>query len=231
MDTGDTGKRKQTVVLLHGLMGTRVDMMRLGRTLRRNDWNVCYWTYRSWWNSIDRESARLRDRLRRLETAADVDRYHLVGHSLGAILIRAALVGFETQKLRRIVMLAPPNQGSFVATRAAPWLRWMIPFLDELSDREGSSVRKIPDADGAAGFEVGIIRARRDRVVRRQSTSLPFACFEWELDTHHALLPWHSTTQEVVHNFLLTGAFPCGSNREPAACSEEGSLPRRESSP
>lgn len=220
MDTRLTDNPKQAVVLIHGLMGTRLDMFRLGRSLHRQNWNVRYWTYRSWRNTIDCAAAQLQAELARLESTADIGQYHLVGHSLGAIIVRAALVGLPAQKLSRIVMLAPPNHGSFVASRAAPWFRWAVPFLDELSDRENSAVRRIADSRGAAKFEVGIVRARRDRVVRRDATSLSFARFEFEVDTHHALLPWHPVTREVVHNFLLTGSVPCGSALSPDVADE-----------
>ena len=81
---------------------------------------------------------------------------HMVAHSLGAVMIRQYL---QTQSLpagSRIVMLAPPNQGSEVADTLGPWFfyRW---FLGPSGLQLGTGPDSLPNRLAPVDGEIGVI--------------------------------------------------------------------------
>jgi pimeloyl-ACP methyl ester carboxylesterase len=114
--------RGKIVVTLHGLGRTRQSMAGIGNYLAREGgftWiNV---TYASTRDTIDAHAQALADVVRQFTEA---DEINFVAHSLGNLVIRRYLAdraqaGLKEQgpPLGRIVMLAPPNQGSQIAEK------------------------------------------------------------------------------------------------------------------
>ena len=91
-------------------------MALLEKRLVERGFRTINWSYPSYFRSIDAHAARLCERLDRLENNQTIDTIHFVGHSMGSIVCRAAILAREatSQKFGRFVMLAPPNQGSEV---------------------------------------------------------------------------------------------------------------------
>jgi len=89
-----------------------------------------------------------------------VERVHFVTHSLGGILLRYYLTDNDIPELGRVVMLAPPNQGSVAVDklRGVPGFDWMNgPAGQQL----GKDADSLPLKLGPANFEVGIIAGNR----------------------------------------------------------------------
>ena len=208
-DMGD--HQSETVVLVHGLAGSRLDMVLLARGLKRTGFSVKNWGYWSLNTSIKTHAERLAEMIRELAASDSIKRIHLVGHSMGSIIIRATLANhFRDEwnlKLARAVLLAPPNRGSFIATTFTPWMGWLTPSLDELSDRPDSFVNRLPNSLKMRGVEFGVIEASKDRVIRPDCVQLEgqadFACVEG----HHGILTWYPKTLQLVEQFLRAGNF------------------------
>ena len=115
--------RGRAVVLLHGLAAPRWSMHLLGRYLRKNaEYEVFNVEYASTRTNIDDHAQSLARVINGLEGIEEIS---LVGHSMGNIVIRRYLAGEADAadgwrpdpRIRRIVMIAPPNHGSITATR------------------------------------------------------------------------------------------------------------------
>lgn len=81
---------------------------------------------------------------------------HFVTHSLGGILIRYYLTERSLPRLGRVVMLAPPNQGSEVVDQ----LKEMPGFgllNGPAGDQLGTDADSVPRSLGAVEFELGVI--------------------------------------------------------------------------
>ena len=111
----------RAVIVLHGLNRSRRSMDKLCTHLReKGGYTVFNVTYPSTRRSIDDHAQSLG---RIVENLDGIDEINLVGHSLGNIVIRRWLFDqidpatgrFRDARLKRLVMLGPPNHGSSIA--------------------------------------------------------------------------------------------------------------------
>jgi pimeloyl-ACP methyl ester carboxylesterase len=105
--------KPETVVLVPGLWLPAWSLVRLARRLSREGFAVRRFAYPSVRSDLRRNAARLNAYL----AALDAPVIHLVGHSLGGIVIRALFHYYPEQRPGRIVTIASPHQGSRVAVR------------------------------------------------------------------------------------------------------------------
>jgi pimeloyl-ACP methyl ester carboxylesterase len=109
-----TGK---AVIVLHGLSGTRAGMAKLADYLRENgDYQVLALGYPSMLGEMREHAEALASVMRHLDDVEEID---FVAHSMGNIVLRHYLAdelartgGTLDPRIKRIVMLAPPNHGA-----------------------------------------------------------------------------------------------------------------------
>ncbi len=198
---------KETVVLVHGLGGTRLDMWPISRRLRKTGFQTWNWSYRSVGHRIETHANRLGRNLASLDREMAASRFHLVTHSMGGIIARKMFSDFRFRNLGRVVMLAPPHRGSHAARKLTPFVGWLTPSLAQLSDAPRSYVNCLPNSLEQNGIEFGILEANKDRVIAPGFVTLDGHCDFAQVDGHHGILGWYSETIERVENFLAHGRF------------------------
>ena len=194
---------RDLVVLLHGMGRSQFSMVPLEISLRRAGYRTLNVGYSSFGPSI----AEITD-----EVGAAVDRavaqeaprqVHFVGHSLGTILTRSLLAtDRRPERLGRVVMLAPPNQGSAQADRMAPWVGWMLRPIGELRT-SGSTVAALPPPP--AGVEIAIIAGDTDGKVTVDESRLDGATEHVVVRSGHTFIMQRPTVMRMVRCFLETG--------------------------
>ena len=107
-------KKDGTIVLLHGQGRTRLSMMILSRRFRSAGYQTVNFPYNQTIDSLDEISDQLIDFIRK---KVKTKNYHLIGHSLGNVIIRDAFQKEYPDGLGKVVMLAPPNQPAHLAKR------------------------------------------------------------------------------------------------------------------
>ncbi len=206
----------EVVVLVHGMGRSPVSMAPLAWTLRRAGYEVINWGYSSTCCEIGELGARLERDL--LDRAAEGPvRLHFVGHSLGNILVRWVLAHDEQGALEvgRIVMLAPPNQGSRVADRYARPLGWLLKPLPELRTAAITGSTELHLADR---HEVGVIAGLYDRKVAVPETRIDGMDAHLVLPATHPFLMLRRDVHRLVLSFIQTGAFaPAPATPEPTS--------------
>lgn len=202
--SGAGGGGRETVLLVHGMGRTAMSMAPLERRLDQAGYDARCWSYPSLSEDTAQLAARLRRELDRLGDDPCVSRVHLVGHSLGGILARAALLPEPPPKIGRVVLLAPPNQGSPAARVLAPLLgRWVKP-MEGLSDAPGSEVLSLGKVKGV---EIGVIATAWDGKVPVQSTHLEEEADHVVVKGFHSFLMNQRVVQDQVLHFLREGEF------------------------
>lgn len=105
-------KKDATVVLLHGQGRTRLSMVILSKRFRSAGYQTLNFPYNQTIRSLDEISGQLVEFIGQKVKTSD---YHLIGHSLGNVIIRNAFRKDYPDGLGKIVMLAPPNQPAHLA--------------------------------------------------------------------------------------------------------------------
>ncbi len=197
----------EIVFLIHGLCGSRLDMRPIAKRLRRRGYTIRNWSYRSFGNSIETHAERLSDELTALDRELRNHRFHVVTHSMGGIIARSAFANRQLERLGRVVMLAPPHRGSHVARKLTPFLGWLSPSLEQLSDEPDSYVNNLPNPFAENEIEFGIVEASKDRVIAPGKVRLGGYQDFATVEGHHGILTWYPQTAKLVENFLAHGRF------------------------
>ncbi|MFI4866542.1 MAG: alpha/beta fold hydrolase [Steroidobacterales bacterium] len=105
-----------TVVYVHGLWMTGIESIWLRRRLARQR-GYRFQVFR--YASVRAPLARILESLRDSIAAAETPRVHLLGHSLGGLLIQRCLERYPIRQPGRVVFLGTPLAGSHAARRLA----------------------------------------------------------------------------------------------------------------
>jgi alpha-beta hydrolase superfamily lysophospholipase len=197
------GDRRELVFLVHGMGRTPVSMYLLGRRLERAGYRVASFGYWSTTGTVADLGAALAQRVRDL--AGEAPAVHFVGHSLGNIIVRWMLIHARPDRARRVVMLAPPNQGAAAADRWARWVGWAMPTIHDLRTLPHSTVRTLPRLPG--DVEVGVIAGQRDAKVRVHETHLDEARDRAVVPGFHTFIMNRADVHRLICTFLSHGRF------------------------
>jgi hypothetical protein len=192
---------RELVVLVHGMGRSSLSMWRMERSLEDAGYEVLNWGYSSTCCTVDALGERLSAELER-HPAGRSRRVHFVGHSLGTVIIRAALGGEDLDgRLGRLVLLAPPSRGARSADLAVPLLGWLMPPLRDLSTDSTSLARTL---DWPGDTDVVVIAGRYDAKVSPAEARLDDAPLVI-LPATHTFLMMRSDAIRFTLDFLRDG--------------------------
>jgi triacylglycerol lipase len=193
---------RELVVLVHGMGRSPASMWILAKRLEADGYRVVNFGYRSTRGSVAELGARLRRRA--AERTGGAPRVHFVGHSLGTVIIRSMLSQARPERVGRVVMLAPPNQGAASADRWAPHLGRVMPAIRELRTTPESTARTLALP---AGVDVGIIAGAYDHKVRVEETHIEGARDHKVVNAFHSFLMNRTDVHRMIVQFFRTGRF------------------------
>lgn len=145
---------------------------------------------------------------------------HFVTHSMGGIILRHLLRDHDIQNLGRIVMIAPPNQGTELADllkNNSLYRMFYGPSGQQLGTDEQSLPKQLPHIDAEVGIICGsrnanliasyAIPAPHDSRVSVESTKLKDMKDFLVLPYHHSFIMYKSDVIAQVCHFLKNGEF------------------------
>jgi triacylglycerol lipase len=192
------------VVLLHGLGRSAASMAPMADCLDDAGYRTARWDYPSSSYSVEEHSAELQRLLQVLDGREDIDQIHLVTHSLGGIVVRHALAQSTVDSLGRVVMLAPPNQGSPAAEKLSPMLDSVLVPLPQLSERPDNLVHVLPMPEDVV---FGVIAGARDEKVPPAYSHLAGQADHVVVDSAHTMIMGRDDVCAHTTRFLEAGAF------------------------
>lgn len=148
------------LILVHGLARTPKSLNKAQEFFEARGYRVINFSYPSTKYPIPTLSQEYLGKFIRGQNFDPGKKIHFVTHSMGGILLRFYLEQEPISNLGRVVMLAPPNQGSEVPDRLQNWFfyRWV---LGPAGQQLGTDPHSIPQQLGPVNYEVGVIAGDR----------------------------------------------------------------------
>ena len=159
---GSAAASSEAVVLLHGLWRSERSMKPIAEHLADAGYAVFNLGYESNELPPDELVADLAERV--ASCCSGVQQVHFVTHSFGGILARAYLAAHELENLGRVVMLAPPNQGSELVDRFGK-NSLVRASLGPSGSQLGTDANALPRRLPAPKYPVGVIAGTRSRTL------------------------------------------------------------------
>jgi pimeloyl-ACP methyl ester carboxylesterase len=194
----------EAVILIHGMGRTYLSMLSPALFLRNKGYAVFLYGYPSTRHSIGTHAEKLLAFLEKI-IGHEFTRIHFVTHSLGGIVARLALANFANPKIGRMVMTAPPNQGSITANRVSkiPFASKLLKPLDELKHEQDSFIRSVP----VPNMEIGVVAGLRDGKVKVEESHLAGEKSHLIVNSRHTFITNRKDVKEAIYKFICTGEF------------------------
>jgi pimeloyl-ACP methyl ester carboxylesterase len=226
--------RGKAVVLLHGLAAPRWSMKPLASYLRKHGgYQTFVVEYASLRSKIDDAAFGLANIVKHLE---GIEEIHLVGHSMGNIVIRRYLAGNDSpehgwrpdRRIGRTLMIAPPNHGSIAATQLSDTSVFKTVFgasglqmgknWKELEPRLATPAGEFGIIAGGYGNRLGLnplVPGDDDGRISVEETRLSGASDFLVVRAVHELIIFDSRVFEYSQRFLKSGHFVSHEKRQP----------------
>lgn len=218
-------QKPETIVLLHGIGHTRLNMLGMARLFAKEGYTVLNISYPSTRMGLTDIAAHLSKKPGMSELWQSGNKVHFVTHSMGGLVAQKYLETLDEmprQKMGRLVMLGTPNRGSEVADYMKDFrpYRWFYGQAgQELTTRSRQSAFKTPFYEtgiiaGTASYlypvASSIIRWNtpvHDGRVTVESTRIPGMTDHISLPVTHGLLAWSPSAQSQTIYFIKNGVF------------------------
>lgn len=211
-------KPSDYVVLLHGIGRSASAMEKMAKDLRARGYTVLNINYESRKYDIPT----LADRMHADITALNADKtrkINFVGHSMGALVVRAYIKNHRPENLGRVVAIGSPNKGSEVAdflNNFGLYDSFYGPAGQQLTTAYG-----ISNVLGKPDYEVGVIAGDRtidplstliipgadDGKVSIESTHIDGEKDHIILHANHATMPMNAAVIIETAHFIRYGFF------------------------
>ncbi|GHV43554.1 lipase [Bacteroidia bacterium] len=209
------------IYLVHGFMGAKLELKVLHESIEKEGFTSEIFTYRSLKEDVDSVGKMLFDKVR----SDNVDSVSFVTHSMGGLVVRAMYEyindSIQFSHIQRIVMIAPPNNGSPVADFFVkyPFAEKIGgPNLQNLTTDSVSGAKKYPlpkncevgiiigIADKKDGYNV-LLKTENDGLVTPESAKIGIEKDIIYVKATHWGLLFNKKVIENTLSFLKNGKF------------------------
>ncbi len=222
---GAAPENRHLVLLVHGIGRGPGSFGGLPGILRKAGFAAHAISYPSTRGSIEGHAAQLERLLLRVQ---NVDEVSFVTHSMGGIIVRRLLARDGAWKSRavpaRLVMIAPPNQGSLVAQTLQPAWPYKLVYGTAGQQLTPEKVLKLPVPDIPFGIIAGglgdgqgynpVLPGDDDGTVAVAETRLRGAVDFMVLPGLHGFVARSQEIEPPVLNFLRSGHFTPARSRQ-----------------
>jgi uncharacterized alpha/beta hydrolase family protein len=208
------------VYLVHGFGGIGIEMKEIQKAIEKEGYKSEIFIYQSMVNDVDSVANRLFEKIQE----AHYDTVSFVTHSMGALVVRSMYEHLDSSVrfpfIHRIVMIAPPNNGSPVADFFAHFAfvkDIMGPNVNNLTTNPLTGAGKYPIPTCEVGLIAGSYGSKRgfnifvegdnDGVLRPEQTKLGIEKDVVFVKSSHVGLLFNKKVIRYVIRFLNDGTF------------------------
>jgi hypothetical protein len=217
------GNKGDYVILIHGIYNLGFCMKKIARTLEGAGYIVIHFKYKARRQSIDAIAESLLPQFIKRHCTDTKKKINFVTHSVGGLILRRYLDQNKLLQLGRVVMLAPPNQGSELAEFFQTYMNTIYKFLfgpvgQQLGTGKDDYVHKV--LKPSVNYDLGIIAGQgsltffsflipgpNDGMVSIESTKLEGMKDHLIVPASHNLMLFFNFTARKVLKFLKEGMF------------------------
>lgn len=220
----------ECVVLLHGLGRSAASMEKLEDTLKEQGYIVANIDYPSRNMPIEAlADLAVGEGLAKCNTA-EATQVNFVTHSLGGILVRQFYSQHSAERVKRVVMLGPPNEGSELVDKLSRVPGYEL-AMGVAGTQLGTDHNSVPKSLGPVNFQLGVIAGTQsinlilstmlpspdDGKVSVEATKVQGMCDFIALPTIHSHMMKNDAVINEVVNFLSHGRFNQGQKQQALA--------------
>ena len=217
--TTDKANDGKFVVLLHGMKRSASSLGKIEKHLKSNGYRTINIDYPSSEQTVEELSEFIHKEITRryFDKSRNI---HFVTHSMGGILARYYIKKHRPANLARVVMLAPPNQG----TEMSDFLQGtkiFESFFGPAGTQMGTNEKSIVHSLGPADYELGVIMGNislnpiasvvvpgdDDGLVSHERSKVEGMKDSIILRTAHSLIMFNKEAHKQIIHFLIDGKF------------------------
>lgn len=212
---------KEIVVLLHGILRSKLDMLPLTKFLGKHGYECINILYPSREQSLEDLTNYVEDKIRNAPEYAPDKTLNFVTHSMGGLIARYYIATHKPENLGKVVMLGPPNTGSEFADFLADHKLFAKPFraiFGPASEQLGTGYEHIDDD---ITYPLGVIAGNKsinplspwvldgenDGIVPVERTKIEGMTDHIVMPTNHTIMMFAPKVMDQVLNFLKNSAF------------------------
>jgi uncharacterized alpha/beta hydrolase family protein len=210
----------QKIYLIHGYGGLGLEMEKIRESIQNEGFSTEIYVYKSLIEDVDSVSQNLVQTIQKEK----FDTVSFVTHSMGALVVRSMYEKLDSLSdfpfVHRIVMIAPPNNGSPVADFFSQFkfVKFIVgPNINNLTTNKVTGAAKYPlptcevgliagSFGGKRGFNM-FIKSDNDGVLIPENTKMGIEKDVVFIKSWHVGLLFNKKVIKHVNSFLKTGVF------------------------
>ena len=211
MESKPVNTKQKQIILIHGMWMSGFTLRSIGNQLVKKGWQLSYFNYSSMFTHFEKNV----DDLYTLWNSCERESTHMVGHSLGGLLVLAMIEKYQLTNLPRTIVMGSPVNGSAVAKKLIKY-RFGRAMLGKsaqvlVQGRENILQNKIGVITGTMGIGIGhLIQSLpkpHDGVVATTEATLTSAEDSIALPVTHASMLFSRKISTAIDQYLSAGRF------------------------
>tara|TARA_B100001989_G_scaffold252975_1_gene237295 strand:+ start:3080 stop:3751 length:672 start_codon:yes stop_codon:yes gene_type:complete len=214
-------KKNESVVLLHGILRSRIDMFPITKYLENKGYDTLNILYPSREQSLEDLTNFVHDKMQNCDHCQSNKTLHFVTHSMGSLIARYYITIHKPENLGKVVMLGPPNTGS----EFADWLsdtKIIAPLFKHIYGPAGGQLRTdYAHIDKEINYPLGVIAGNvsvnplapwvlpgeHDGIVPVERTKIEGMADHIVVQATHSFMMFNPSVMEQIYHFLQNSKF------------------------
>lgn len=222
MSFADQKSKKDLVVLLHGILRSKTDMLPLSKYLQKRGYYTANILYPSRKMDIESLSDYVAEQIENNPHYNKNAKLHFVVHSMGGLISRYYIEHKKPENLGNVVMLSPPNTGSEFADNLKE-NRYLSKTYEKIFGPAGQQLSTdYAHPDTKITYPLGVIAGTRsinplawfflpkgahDGIVPVERTKIEGMRDHIEMPVTHTFMMFNPKVMQQVHHFLKHSEF------------------------
>lgn len=220
---------KEIVILLHGILRSKTDMLLLEKHLQKHDYATANILYPSREMDLESITEFVKQKLEGNEEYSPSKTLHFVTHSMGGLIARYFIATHKPKNLGKVVMLGPPNTGSEFADflhdheilgpafnaifgPAAPQLKTNYEHIDGDIDYPLGVIAGSTSINPLAPW---VLDGEHDGIVPVERTKIDGMSDHIVIPATHSFMMFNPNVMEQTVHFLKNGKFKSDEDQDP----------------